>query len=173
MRWLADELGIQGKQMIDSINKYWENMFSETRGQKKLSSRQAVYDIWLKNSIPSIDGRNSPNQITISKRKFLPHADLNKVVVEEKINKRGKKVMTANKFTATLIVCAIQEKLSLNNIDMSIGTIIPLKPFFVNYPTKKRNGSMLLQNMSKYKITLRSCHARREKTRWCAILIHQ
>ena len=112
-------------------------MFSETRGQKKLSSRQVVYDIWLKNSIPSIDGRNSPNQITISKRKFLPHADLNKVVVEEKINKRGKKVMTANKFTATLIVCAIQGKLRLNNIDVSIGTIIPLKPFFVNYPTKK------------------------------------
>ena len=174
MRWLADELGIQGKQMIDSINKYWENMFSETRGQQKLSSRQAVYDIWLKNSIPSNDERNSPNQITISKRKFLPHADLNKeVVVEEKINKRGKKVMTANKFTATLIVHAIHKKLRLNNIDVSIGTIISLKPFFVNYPTKKGMALVLVQNMSKYKITLRSCHERREKTRWCAILIHQ
>ena len=41
--------------------------------------------------------------------------------------------MTANKFLATLTVRAIQEKLRFNNIDLSIGTIISLKPFFVNY----------------------------------------
>ena len=70
MRWLVDELGIQGKWLIDSINKYQENMFSETRGQQKLSSGQAVYDIWLENSIPSTNGRHGQNQITISKRKF-------------------------------------------------------------------------------------------------------
>ena len=90
----------------------------------------------MKDSIPSTDGRNRRNQITI---KYLPHAKLNnkEVVVEEKINKRGKNVMTANKFIATLIVRAIQEKLRLNNIDMSIDTIISSKPFFVNYAIKK------------------------------------
>ena len=81
----------------------------------------------MKDSIPSTDGRNRRNQITI---KYLPHAKLNnkEVVVEEKINKRGKNVMT---------VRAIQEKLRLNNIDMSIDTIISSKPFFVNYAIKK------------------------------------
>ena len=139
MRWLVDELGIQGKWLIDSINKYQENMFSETRGQQKLSSGQAVYDIWLENSIPSTNGRHGQNQITISKRKFLPHADLNnkEVVVVEKINKTGKKAITAHKFIATLTVHAIQEKLRFNNIDVSIGTIISLKPFFVNYAAEK------------------------------------
>ena len=114
-------------------------MSSETRGQQKLSSREAVYDIWLENSIPSTNGRNGQSQITISKRKFLLHADLNnkEVVVEEKINKRGKKAMTANKFIATSIARAIQEKLRFNNIDVSIFSIISLKPFYVNYATKK------------------------------------
>ena len=137
MRWLADELGIRGKRLIDKINKYQEIMFSETRARQKLSSRQAVYDIYLKDSIPSTDGRNRRNQITI---KYLPHAKLNnkEVVVEEKINKRGKNVMTANKFIAILTVRAIQEKLRLNNIDMFIDTIISAKPFFVNYAIKKK-----------------------------------
>ena len=45
--------------------------------------------------------------------------------------------MTANKFLATLTVRAIQEKLRFNNIDVSIGTVISLKPFFVNYATEK------------------------------------
>lgn len=100
---------------------------------------QALHDIWLENSLPSTERRNSQNQITISKRKSLPHADLNnkEVVVEEKINKSNKKVMTAHKFLATLTVCAIQEKVRFNNIDVPIGTIISLKPFFVNYATEK------------------------------------
>ena len=46
-------------------------MFSETRGRQKLSSRQAVHDICLENSIPSTDGKNGRNQIIISKIKCL------------------------------------------------------------------------------------------------------
>ena len=45
--------------------------------------------------------------------------------------------MTAHKFIATLKVRAIHGKLRFNDIDVSIGTIISLKPFFVNYATKK------------------------------------
>ena len=45
--------------------------------------------------------------------------------------------MTANKFIATLTVRAIQEKLRFNNTDVSISTIISLKPFFENYATEK------------------------------------
>ena len=133
-----------------------------------------MYDIWLKNSIPSTNGRNGQNQITISKRKFLPHADLNnkEVVVEEKINKRGKKAMTANRFIATSIVRAIQEKLRFNNIDVSIFSIISLELFFVNYATKKETTLCLCKICLNTRLVFEVV-MKEEKTRWCAILINQ
>ena len=33
--------------------------------------KQKVYDIWLKNSINSTDGRNGKNIVKLSKRKYL------------------------------------------------------------------------------------------------------
>lgn len=108
--------------------------------KQEVNCRQAVYDMWLENTIPSTDFRNGRNCINISKRRFQPHADLNTrdFVVEDNINKRGQIIMSSSKLIATLTVRAIKEKLKNNNIDVSIGTIISLKPFWLPMPLDEK-----------------------------------
>ena len=120
VRWLAEKLNVLGKQLFDGIEKYCENQYSETRDCQKIQSQQAVYDMWLQNSIPSNDVRNGWNIISISKRRYLPHTDLSTkdYIVDELINKHGQKLVSVNKLIATAKL-GIKCKLKNNNIDVS------------------------------------------------------
>ena len=61
--------------------------------------------------IPSTNGRNGRNIITISKRRFLPFSDLNqKLLIEEKVNKHGQKLYQGPRMIETSTVCNIQDK---------------------------------------------------------------
>ena len=64
--------------------------------------------MWIDYSIPSTDGPNGTNTITISKHCFLLFTDLNqKVLIEEKVNKRGQ-VFQGTRMIAKSTVCGIQ-----------------------------------------------------------------
>ena len=55
----------------------------------------------------------------------------------EKKNKRGKVIIAGPRRIATCTLKAIKEKLSENNIDVSFGTILSLRPFFITFATEK------------------------------------
>ena len=94
-----------------SLNKYKSSNLAERRGRHKFKERQLVYDMLIDHRIPSTNGRNGRNIITISKRRFLPFSDLNqKVLIEEKVNKHGQKLYQGPRMIETSTVCNIQEK---------------------------------------------------------------
>ena len=100
--------------------------------------RLLVYDMWINHSILSTDGRNGRNTIIMSKHHFLPFTDLNqKVLNEEKVNKNGQEVFQGPGMIATSTICDIQDKFFQSGAKMSIHTLMPLKPFFINYATQR------------------------------------
>ena len=96
--------------------------------------------MWIDNSINSTDGRNGRNFINIRKKRFLEvygSISNSKVVVEEQTNKRGRLNYSVNRMVSTIIVKVLQEKLKEKGVNVSNGTVISLRPFFITYPTDK------------------------------------
>ena len=104
--WLCDKLKMNHRctRLIQSIRKARENNFSNIRGWSTLSFelKQKIYDLWLANSIPSTAGRNGRNVVSIPKERFLQKFDENlqspNVNIEEKMNRRGKLQLVANRY---------------------------------------------------------------------------
>ena len=114
MKQLAKGLDIRTYRLQASLNKCKSSNFAERRGRHIFKKRQLVYDMWIDHSIPSTDGRNGRNIITISKRHFLPFTNLNqKVLIEEKVNMHGQKMiaMIVPRMIAISTIRGIQEKL--------------------------------------------------------------
>ena len=111
MKQLAKSLDIRLYHLKGSLNKYKSSNLAERRGRHKFKERQLVYDMLIDHRIPSTNGRNGRNIITISKRRFLPFSDLNqKVLIEEKVNKHGQKLYQGPRMIETSTVCNIQDK---------------------------------------------------------------
>ena len=64
------------------------------------------------------------------------HLTSDDVIIEEKMNKRSI-TFSANRMIATVTVRGLQKKLMETGVNVSLGTIVYLKPFFINYPSEK------------------------------------
>ena len=107
------------------------------RKSNSLENDQIIYDMWASNSINSTDGRNGRNIINISKRKYNGHIKNNDIIFEERKNKRGIPILTANRRVLTCTVRSIHEKFEEKGIKTSIGKVFSLNPFFLKYATDK------------------------------------
>ena len=108
MKQFTKSLDIRSYCLQRSLNKYKSSNFAKRRGRHKFKERQLVYYMWTDQSISSTDGRNGRNTITISKCRFLPFTNLNqKVLIEEKVNKRGQTVFQSPRTIATSTVCGV------------------------------------------------------------------
>ena len=64
--------------------------------------------------------------------------DLVNEVIEEETDKRGVKLITATRKVMTCTIRKLQVKLfEKYNMNVFIGTIFNLKPFFISFPTEK------------------------------------
>ena len=115
--WLCGRLDVQHKhaRFITYIRKAIENKFIETRGRNPLSPefKQNIYDIWLENSIPSTDGRNGRNIVSIAKEQFQQKfGSVNSSVhLEEKLNRRGKLQIVANRLVLIRVLIGFYRKI--------------------------------------------------------------
>ena len=144
LRWLAHKLCIRKYNLQKSIEKYHRNNFQETRGRNE-TNWQAVYDMWIECSIVSTDVRNGRNMVNISRKQYLPFQNLksDKVLVEEKTNKRGSVIYSANRRISTITVRGLQKKLAEKGIHAALGNIVYLKPFFIDYASEKELAQCL------------------------------
>ena len=63
---------------------------------------------------------------------------VNEEVIKEETNKRGVKLFTATRKVMTCTIRKLQVKFfEKYNMNISIGTIFNLKPFFISFPTEK------------------------------------
>ena len=137
LRWLVSkQLGMSLYGFRKSYEEWCNREFKDPRGRRKLSPEviKEVYDTYIDNSISSTDGRNGRSTVKQSLSKFLQiygqemvHKDIK---LEEKV-KRNRTVYTANRRIATCTIRAIQKKLQEEGVQISIGKLLELKPFFI------------------------------------------
>ena len=78
--------------------------------------------------------------MNLSKREYIKKYDtLQSDLVEmlEKRSKRGKLIISSGRRVATCTVKALQGKHSELNIDILVGTLLNLCPFFISFATEK------------------------------------
>ena len=100
-KWLVLPLEIRPSKFLESIERWNDRQFVESRGRTVLDiqKQQMIYDTWIKNSINSADARNGGN-IRISKKNYLENyknIENKDIVIEEKENKRGRKCFMQTK----------------------------------------------------------------------------
>ena len=140
--FLSSQLSTNYSNFKKSVETWFDGGMKFKRGRWTLSLevRQAVYDTWIDHTITSTDNRNNRATLQISKMEHLQryHGIENKTVqVEEKKNKRGRVNMSENRMIVTETVRSMQKSLLEKGIDVSIGSVLNLQPFFVTYASEK------------------------------------
>ena len=67
--FLAKKMGIDYRNLKRGVQRWISSDLKEIRGNKSLplTIKQKIYDMWIKNSIPSTDSRNDRSSVKISK----------------------------------------------------------------------------------------------------------
>ena len=112
------------------------------RGSSSLSleDKQYIHDLWIENSIPSINFRNGRDSVKMRYDKYeRRYANLNndKHPVQLKV-KRGVKVYVASRRVTICTISKLTSKImSEKGINISIGLLSYLKAFHITNPTDK------------------------------------
>ena len=105
-----------------------------------LKDKQYIHDLWIENSIPSVNFRNGRDSVKMSYDKYEHrYANLNndKHPVQQKV-KRGVKVYVASRRVTICTIRKLRSKImSEKGINISIGLLSYLKPFYITNPTNK------------------------------------
>ena len=142
LAWLPQKFKVRTSKFIKYVQNWRKNQYCETRGRQKLPSETQlnIFNTWRENSIPSTNGRNSRNEVNLSKGEYIKKYDTlqsDLVEMHKKRNKRGKLIISSSRRVATCTVKALQGKLSELNIEISVGTLLNLRPFFISFATEK------------------------------------
>ena len=108
LKCLANRLSIGPSKFIVYIQNWRKINFLEVRGLTEmwLEIKQKIYNVWVENSINSMDCRNGRNMINITKCKYLSwYQQLeNKIVKVEERKKWGSTCYMAN---IVLLTCTV------------------------------------------------------------------
>ena len=143
--FIAKQIGCDFRNLKRAVVAWTASNFEENRHRPTLPTevRQKIFDEWLSNSITSTDARNGRCEVRISKTAFKQKYEniivdeSSGIIIEEKRNKRGTLQYSSNRRICTSTVRTIQQKLSEKNIDVSIGSVLNLRPFFITYASEK------------------------------------
>ena len=152
MTWLANKLDKRKHRLAETIH-HWLSVTTEsleTRGRKGLSQeeRQSIFDAWHEYSIVTVDRRNGRDQVTMSKYQYHKKYDLlnlpSYIKLEFATSKRKQEIVRSTRRIATKTFREMQEILkSKFEIDVSLGTIINLRPFYVQPASEREKESCL------------------------------
>ena len=143
--FLASKLDINYQNFKKSMKRWMDSGMEEKQGKTKshdlsLQDIQDIYDMWCENAQPSTDNRNNRCQVRMSKAEYLKKysgIENNNIEVQEVFNKRGRKNVLINRMIFTSTVRGIQKKLADKGLNVSIGSIMKFKTFFITYATEK------------------------------------
>ena len=141
-RWLSVKLDIRPTRFAASLSAWKNKQFEESRGRKPLNPdiKQLIYNEWKENSIYSVDRRNGCDKVKISKLNCIKkYNDIEKEeLIEEEINTRGRLFYCCPRMIATCTLNQLKHKVyEKHRIEVSLGTMLNLKPFFITYATEK------------------------------------
>ena len=121
----------------------------DTRGRKKapLETRQAIFDQWNEFSIITVDRRNGRDQVAIPKLDFIRNFNditlPDDIKIESIVNKGGQKMYRSTRYIATKTGHQIRNKLLQGGLNVSYGTVLKYKPFYVQKGCEREKQSCL------------------------------
>ena len=121
-----------------SIRFWLDNEFQLKRNRLSNSVKQKIYNTWLapECSIVTADRRNKRDRVLISKDEFLSRygPGLKDESLEE-AEKRRTPCLSAVRKSSVKTVKAVQKILADEGINVSTGTIVHFKPFYIGIPS--------------------------------------
>ena len=140
--FLSNQLGMNYSNLKRGLGRWIDCGMREGRDRWSidLEVRQQIYNLWLEHSQPSTDNRNDRCKVKISKLDYLKKytgIENNAILIEEVTNKRGRVSYVANRMIFTSTVRSLHHKLAEKEVNVSIGSILNCKPFFITYASAK------------------------------------
>ena len=170
VKWLANKLNVKHQSRFMLSIKTFRGTQKHRGGHNRWCTeiQQKIYDMWITNSITSTVGYNNRNMVKISKVKYEDQYDENlthkDVIVHEQKNKRGTACYVASRRIVTTTVRGLLSKiLSQVHNSLSIGTLLNLKPFFVQYSTDREMILCLCKLCLNVRFLFRALVARAQK----------
>ena len=118
-----------------------------SRAAKEFRTRQAIYNIWHDFSIVTAYRRYGRDQMKMKemefKNKFKDLIVPNNTDLEFFSNKRGQQMVQSTRGIATKTGHQIKAKLEQSGFQLSYGTVLNYKPFYVQKPAEKEKESCL------------------------------
>ena len=111
-----------------------------------LDTKQQIYNLWIEHSQASPDNRNDQCKVKISTMDYINKytgIENKNIITEEIINKRGQASYVANHIIFTSTVRSLHHKLAEKGINVSIGSVLNSKPFFITYASAKEMAPCL------------------------------
>ena len=141
--WLAKKLDIRHSRFVLRLKSWKNKKVVESRGRKSISVeiKQVIYNEWKNNAIYSVDRGNNRDKVKISKHTFLrKYGDIAKEDhIDEEKSKKDMLFYACPRMIVTCTICELQRKLMDAGINVSYGTVISMKPFYITYATEKEN----------------------------------
>ena len=122
----------------------------ESRGRKKLSpvKQQAIFDNWHIYSMVTVDRRDGRYRVVMCKdqfrQKFGGLVTPDDILIEEFVSKRKQDMVSSTRRIATKTFREMEDILKIKcNMDVSLGSISNLKPYYVQTATEREKESCL------------------------------
>ena len=136
------------KWLSKRIDKRHFNVVKALQSNTKIAEiRHAVFNTWHEHSVVAIDGQNGRDQVKMREIEYLrKYEDLllpSYAEIEFYTSKRGQHMVCGTRCISTKNGCQIQVKLAEIGFKVSYGTIINLKPFYVQKPAERKKESCL------------------------------
>ena len=143
LSWLAKELDTKPHR-LKTLMENWLHVDSDNRGKHRAlttETKNAIFTCWTLNSIVTVDRRNGRDVALMKKSEYdEKYGEIDvptDFIIEEDVTKRGICIVKTTRRIATKTVRQIQLILKNKTVQISIGSIIKLIPFFVGNPTER------------------------------------
>ena len=150
-KWLYNSLGMPKGRFINRLERWMGVTEAVRRGRRPALSvevEERIFLSWIEASIVTVDRRNGRDFVSMPLSEFKEHySGIDHALVNgRKItkNNQGIEVIRTLRMVTTKTVKNIQEMLLTNeNIDVSVGTVWKMKPFFVYQPSEREKLSCM------------------------------
>ena len=123
----------------------------ENRGKANelnLEVKKSIYATWNNNSIVTVDRRDGRDVVSMREDDFnLKFSNLDspsRIVIENFVSNRNKKMVRTTKRIVTKTVIQIQNEVEIKcGYKVSIGSVVNYKPFYVNVASEREKESCL------------------------------
>ena len=148
-QWLYKSLGIRKNRFKERLYRWMGVIEKVPMGRPGLNddTKQIIFNLWLRESIVTVDRMNGRDFVTMPLSKFrirydsMNYNNCDSFIIDT--NRRGVEIIKSLRMITTATLDEIKKMLNEQGVSVSICTIWNLKPYFVEYPSEREKVSCM------------------------------